>query len=231
METILYDKSISCPICERSFTSKKVRSRKLKIQEKHDDLHLVYKEIDPLYYQIFVCPHCGYSGSEGVFEDISVLQKRLFDEHIRYKWKSREYGETRTAEEAEACFKLAILVAQVTKKKKSYLGSLCLRLGWLYRGMKSSKEEEFLQYALTYLQDAYQSERLDEASIDELTMAYLIGELNRRFGNFKESILWFAKVLDNPLIKNNRALQLKTREQWRVAKEQYDEARKHREAL
>ena len=230
METILYDKSTSCPICERSFTSKKVRSRKLKIQEKHDDLNLVYQDLEPLYYQIFVCPHCGYSGTEGAFEDITLLQKRSFDEHIRYKWKSREYGGTRTPEEAEACFKLAILVAQVTKKSKSYLGGLCLRLGWLYRGMKNPKEDEFLRHALAHFQDAYQTERLDQAFIDEITMAYLIGELNRRFGNYRESIIWFSKVLDNPMIKQNRALQLKTREQWRVAKEQYDETKKQLEA-
>ncbi|GAB6087397.1 DUF2225 domain-containing protein [Alkaliphilus crotonatoxidans] len=230
MEELLYDKTINCPVCKRDFTSKKVRIRKLKIQEKQDDLNVVYKEINPLYYQVFVCPHCGYSGTESSFEEITPNQKHDFDDQIRYKWKSRDYGGIRTYEEAEACFKMAILVAQVTKRPQSYLGNLCIKLAWLYRGYNSVKEEEFLKHALHHFEASYQNEHLEGTSVDEMTVAYLVGELNRYFGRFKEAIIWYSKVLDHPMIKHNRQLQLKTREQWRVAKEQYDGEKRITEA-
>lgn len=223
MDTLLYDKTVNCPVCRRDFTSKKVRSRKLIIAEKHDDLNIVYKDINPLYYHVLVCPECGYTGAEVEFEDISPIHKKIFDDQIRYKWKQRDYGNPRTVDEAIETYKLALLMAQLFKKPKNYIGNICLKLAWIYREIKSDKEEEFLKYALVNLQEAYQKERLETASINEITTAYIVAELNRRFGNYKEAIVWYAKVLDNPEIKNHRQLQLKTREQWRVAKEQYDE--------
>ncbi len=223
METLLYDKTENCPVCRRDFSSKKVRSRKLVIVEKQDDLNIVYKDVNPLYYQILVCPECGYTGIESEFEDISPIHKKLFDDTVRYKWKQRSYGNVRTVDEAIECYKLALLMAQLFKKPKSYVGNICLKLAWIYRELQSEKEEEYLKYALNNLQDAYQGERLDSASVSEMTTAYIVAELNRRFGNYRESIVWYAKVLDNPEIKNNRQLQLKTREQWRLAKEQHDQ--------
>lgn len=225
MEQLLYDKTITCPVCRREFTSKKVRTRRLKIQEKQDDLNVIYRDINPLYYQIFVCPHCGYSGSEGAFGEITVNQKRLFDEQIRYKWKPREYGGVRTPEEAEECFKMALLVAQVIKRPQSYLGNLCLKLAWFYRDINSPKEADFLKHALRHFEESYQNEHLEGTSVDEITVAYLVGELNRRFGKYKDAIVWYSKVLEHPMIKHNRQLQLKTREQWRVAKEQFDQVK------
>lgn len=193
------------------------------IAEKHDDLNIVYKEVNPLHYQIFVCPECGYTGTEGEFEDISPVHKKIFDDQVRYKWKERNYGEKRKIEEVIETYKLALLTAQLFRKPKSYIGNICLKLAWVYREIGDHKEEEFLRYALTNLQDAYQQEKLDHASINEITTAYIVAELNRRFENYKEAIVWYTKVLDNPEIKNHRQLQLKTREQWRLAKEEYDQ--------
>lgn len=223
MESQLYDKTVSCPICKNNYTTKKVRSRGLQIVEKQDDLNVIYKGVNPNCYTIWVCPECGYSGTEHEYDNVNTIQKKIFEDNIRSKWNKRSYCGTRTLREAEESYKLAILIAQLIKKPKGYLGTLCLKLAWIYREDKNDKKEkEFLVHALNNLTESYQQERLEKSTIDEITTAYIVGELNRRLGNFRESIQWYSKTLDHPDIKNKRQLQLKTREQWRLAKEQYN---------
>lgn len=222
MTEYIYDKKIECPICKWEFSTKKARSRGLKVLERHDDFNVVYKDINPNYYYIWVCPNCGYSSTETEFNEINTIQKNTFKQIIGPKWVPRDFGGVRTAKEAEETLKLAILTAQLMKKSKAYIGSLCLRLAWVYREIKSSKEQEFLKFALDNFLESYSGEKLPLAGLDDLTMAYFIGELSRKMGNYREAIKWYSKTLDNPNIKDKRQLQLKTREQWKVAKEQYD---------
>lgn len=222
MEELLFDKSILCPVCNRDFTSKKVRSRHLRVLRRDDDLNIVYHDVEPLFYQIFICPHCGFSGFESDFKELTPIQKRVFDDKIRYKWKSRDFGGVRTPEQAETSYKMALLVSETLNRSRLYMGHLCIKIAWFYRSQGNPKEETYLKHALEYFESAYQKERIEDSNIDEITIAYLVAELHRRFGNFKEAIVWYAKVLDNPEIKNNRQLQIKTREQWRKTKEAYD---------
>lgn len=223
MESQLYDKTVCCPICSTSFSTKKVRSRGLKIIERQDDLNVIYKDVNPNLYNVWVCPECGYSGTENEYVNFNPIYKKIFEEKIKSKWNKRSYCGIRSLKEAEESYKLAILVAQLLKKQKSYIGTLCLKLAWIYRDEKNEKKEtEFLNHALVFLTQSYQEERLENSNIDEVTAAYLVGELNRRLGNFKEAIQWYSKTLEHPEIKKKRQLQLKTRDQWRLAKEQYD---------
>jgi uncharacterized protein (DUF2225 family) len=223
MASQLYDKTVCCPVCSTVFSTKKVRSRGLQIVERQDDLNVIYKDVNPNLYYVWVCPECGFSGSEGEYENFNPICKKIFEEKIRSKWNKRSYCGIRSHKEAEESYKLAILIAQLCKKQKSYIGILCLKLAWIYREEKNDKKEiEFLNHALSNLTQAYQEERLENSHIDEVTAAYLVGELNRRLGNFKEAIHWYSKTLEHPEIKRKRQLQLKTRDQWRLAKEQYD---------
>ena len=96
-----------------------------------------------------------------------------------------------------------------------------VRLAWLYREIKSPKEKEFLGHALRHFEDAYQTERVDEVGLSEISLAYLNGELNRRLGHYRDAIRWYGTALDHPDIKRKRHIQLKAREQWSIAREQY----------
>jgi len=222
MEQFLYDKDVNCPLCRNKFKTKKTRSRNLKLIKRDDDFCVTYKDINPTYYHIFVCPECGYSATESEFDNLSKVEKEILDKSIRSKWKKRDFGEVRDFQEAVEVYKLAILTGQLLKKSKGYIGSLCLKLAWIYRENGNDKEMEFLKYALSLLEEAYQYERFPIAGLDEVNLAYLIGELNRRLGNPKVSITWFGLALSNPNIKKHRLIQLRAREQWSLAREQYN---------
>jgi len=222
MEELLYDKDCTCPVCKNKFTTKKIRTRSLRIENREDDFNVIYKNINPIYYYIWVCPKCGYSSTEKEFENITKEQASILNQSIRAKWNERSFNGVRTFREAEESYKIALLIAQLLKKSKAYTGGICLRLAWLYREVKNSKEEEFLTHTLNLFEDAYQTERLDEAGLDEISLVYLNGELSRRLARYKEAIKWYGIALDHPNIKTKRHIQLKAREQWRLAREQYD---------
>ncbi|SET32752.1 hypothetical protein SAMN05660297_02030 [Natronincola peptidivorans] len=221
MEHLLYDKRLDCPCCKNSFTTKKVRTRSLKVVERGTDFYVKYKDVNPIYYHVWVCPNCGFSATESEFTDLTKEQKSLLMDNISKKWNQRHYGGPRTYEEAEATYKLALLVAQLLKKSKGYIGGLCLKLGWLYRDVNDQRETEFLKYALNHFQNAYQQEPLPIAGLDEVSLAYLVGELHRRFHDPKGAIKWYSKALEHPDIKKKRQIQLMAREQWRLAREEY----------
>ncbi len=225
MEELLYDKDCKCPVCRHRFITKKVRTRGLRIESRDDDFNVVYKNINPNYYYIWVCPTCGYSSTEKEFENITKAQEALLSKSVRAKWKERSFGGVRSFHEAEESFKLAILVGQLLNRPKAYIGVITLRLAWLYREANSPKEEEFLNHALNLFEASYQTERIDEIGLDEVSLAFLNGELNRRVGNYKEAIQWYSTTLDHPNIKTKRHLQIKAREQWRLAKEENEQAK------
>ncbi|MGV8145546.1 MAG: DUF2225 domain-containing protein [Alkaliphilus sp.] len=222
IDTYLYDKDVKCPVCYIRFKINKVRSRRLKTIKKHDDLYVTYKGINPIHYSIWVCPGCGYSTTEKEFYEIKKAQIPIIEESIKKSWNKKDYNRERTAKEAESTYKLAILTGQLLSKPKGYMGEICLKLAWVYRDIGSAKESEYLQNALDFFEYAYQHERLPVATLDELTMTYLIGELHRQLGNYAKAIHWYNKTLEHNQIKTKRWMQLKTREQWSKAKEQYD---------
>ncbi|SNS76526.1 hypothetical protein SAMN05446037_102026 [Anaerovirgula multivorans] len=221
MEHLFYDKRVDCPCCKNSFKTKKVRRRGLKVLERHTDFCVAYKDINPIYYHVWICPNCGFSASESEYRDLTKDQRLFFQGNISRKWNQRDYGGIRTFEEAEESYKLALMVAQLFKKPKGYIGGICLKLGWLYREQKNDKEFEFLKHALHSFEAAYQKEPLPIAGLDEISLAYLVGELHRRFDHIQDAIKWYAKALDHPDIKKKRQIQLLAREQWRLAREQY----------
>ncbi|HZJ76196.1 MAG TPA: DUF2225 domain-containing protein [Oscillospiraceae bacterium] len=221
MKDLLYDKDCTCSVCTYEFTTKKVRTRPLRIEKREDDFNIIYKSINPNYYYIWVCPVCGYAATEREFDNIRRDQIKTVKKMVSYKWKERDFGGVRTFQEAEESFKMALLIAQILEKTRAYTGGVCLRLAWLYREIKDPREQEFLAHALRHFEKAYQTERIDEAGLDEVTLAYLNGELNRRLGHYENAIRWYGTTLEHPNIKRKRQIQIKAREQWGIAREQY----------
>lgn len=222
MDEFFYDKNVKCPCCNNNFKTKKVRRRKLRILERDSDFNIRYKDVNPLHYLVWICPNCGYSATESEYKELSNGEKTLLQENIARKWRQRDYGGIRSVEEVEESYKLAIIIARLLRKPKAYVGSLCLRLGWLYRELGNTEEENiFLIYTLKYFQEAYQEEPLPMAGLDEISISYLIGELHRKQGHTRDAIQWYSKSLEHPDIKNKRQIQIMAREQWRLAREEH----------
>ena len=220
MSEVLYDKSVKCPICNNSFSSKRMRSSACRIEKREEDFCVVYKGHNPMHYEILVCPQCGYAASENSFDSLTPTETAKIREILCGKVIGRSFCGERSINDALDSFKLALFIAQARDAKKSTLGGLCLKLAWIYREMKSDKENVFLAHALENYKEAYNVEPLPFGNLDEISIQYLMGELSRRLENFDDAVFWFNKAIMNPERRANPRIEKMARDQWSLAKDQ-----------
>ncbi|MGB3366640.1 MAG: DUF2225 domain-containing protein [Acidaminobacteraceae bacterium] len=222
MTSELIDKKLECPICNTHFTSKKVKRSKISVIKRHPDYYTEYGGENPTYYGVFVCPVCGYSAFEGNFNDITENEKQIMIQAIGLQWKGRSYSNKRSIKDAIEAHKLALLAYDLRNYKSSIIGKIALRLSWFYReGGNIESESFYKKIVLERFQKAFLEERLDEKEDEEIVIMYIIGELLRCKGEFENAIKWYDKVLKNPTIKKKRHLEIRIRNQWSLAHEEY----------
>jgi len=221
MSDTLYAKEIKCPVCEFIFTTQKVKTSSIRIEKRDTDFCVYYAGDNPLFYGVYVCPSCGFAALESGFENIGTVSKKIILDNISSKWMSRDFGKERNIYEAIDAYKLALLCGQLTKQKNGVLGSICLRLAWLYRYLGEEREYQFLKYAAESFEEAFRYEKLPIGGLDDLSITYLIGETKRRLEKYEDAIYWFNKALRNPGIKQKKKLEMQIRDQWRSAREHF----------
>ena len=220
----LYDKTIECPVCGKSYTSKKLRSRFLRIEMVDSDFFTKYKDaaLNPLYYEVSVCPHCGFAIVETFSKKLSVAAKSNFETKVSANWKNeRDFSNVRTVKESIEAFKLAIISGTVIEEKNIVLAGVCLRLAWLYRIEENAEQENrFIQFALEKYIKAYELGEFVGTQMTEMRLLYLIGELYRRLNNRDGAIKYFSKVISH----KNKSIETKlvemAREQWYLTKQE-----------
>lgn len=220
MDNALYSKKVTCPICGKDFSSMKAKVNACKVDKKDEDFCTHYVNINPMYYEIFVCPFCAYAAPENSFKELTDVEIKLLKDAFSARTVARSFCTERNLNDAMATVKLAIHTAELRKAKASTLAGLCLKLAWLYRFAGDKQEEVFLKYALDNYMEAFDKEGLPIGNLDEISMLYLLGELNRRLGLYKEAVVWFGKAVSSPGRKDNPRIERQAREQWALAKEQ-----------
>lgn len=222
----LYDKRLDCPVCNNEFSTKKVRASRLRLIKRDEDFLNHYNEENPIKYNVFVCPNCGYAAFENRFEEIKKDQIPIVLKNISSKWKKREFGGVRDVNEAIEAYKLVLINGTLLNSSKLEKGNTCLNLGWLYR-LKDEKDEEnrFLRLARDQFIEAYNTESLAGTNMDDSKLSYLIGELSRRIDDKEDALTWFNTCLGLPSTKMNPALDNMAREQWRLTRENSGQAK------
>ena len=148
----LYVVKKPCPICGQETRATKVRSR-LITETVDNDLCTHYKDINPYYYRIWLCEHCGYAEDERHFlNGVAPREKRDIQEFLAEHKSDIEFKEQRTRDDAIKALKLAIFYTKFTKETFAHKAGLNLTLAWLYReaGDKEN-EEKFLTEAGLHL--------------------------------------------------------------------------------
>lgn len=220
--TPLYDKHETCAVCQTTFVSKKIRSRFIKLDHTDTDFCPYYKdeENSPLLYFVKVCPNCGYSYSDQFGTYFPEGTKEHIDRLVRAKWVPHNYGEERTVSQAIQTYKLAVYCATIKREKSIVIASLLIRLAWIYRkAEKAGEERRFLELALESFNDAYLEGFYGNSDMTEIRVLYLLGELNKRIGNYEQAITHFAKVVDQQNTTLERKVVELAREQWYATRE------------
>ncbi|MBO6016101.1 MAG: DUF2225 domain-containing protein, partial [Lachnospiraceae bacterium] len=144
---LLFEKTLTCPACGKNFKQKVVRSNKFRLMDTDLDLRPRYEHIDPLKYDVILCTHCGYAAIGRYFAYITDKQSKQIKESITYTFRGvEENGEIYTYEEALVRYKLALATAIVRHSKDSEKAFICLKAGWLVRGMAEQLDPEEPDY-------------------------------------------------------------------------------------
>ncbi len=211
----IFDKTYTCPVCDKGFKSKTVKTGKVKLISADTDLRPKYQHMDSLKYDVIACPHCGYAALNRFFNYMTSQQAKLIKENITASFKGMApEGEVLTYDEAISRHKLALVNTIVKKGKISERAYTCLKTAWLLRGKAESLEEqeeteetkkelqklqeeelEFIKNACEGFMEAFSKESFPLCGMDENTMMYLIADLARRSGKIDESSRWISRVL------------------------------------
>lgn len=223
---LLYDKKVQCPVCETLFTARSVKVSAPRISKKDSDLFIRYSNVNPYFYDVWLCNTCGYAAMKKDFPNIKDYQHENIMKQITVRWKGRVYPQVYDVDIAIERYKLALLNYVAINAKHSSKAMNCLKIAWMYR-LKGDEvnEMEFLKQALEGLEHAYSEESFPMYGMDRFTTMYLLGELNRRVGDFDKAMQWFSKVITTPSVSP------KLKELARDQKDLIKEAKKAEEPI
>ncbi|CRZ33423.1 hypothetical protein DFR55_11913 [Herbinix hemicellulosilytica] len=212
-EDIIYDRSYTCPVCNKDFKAKTVKVGKLKLQSLDTDLRPKYQLADPLKYDAILCPNCGYAALNRFFNHITGSQADLIKKNISVKYKHVEESENiYTYDTAIARHKMALINSIVKKAKLSEKAYTCLKTAWVIRGKRETlpedtpnyketvekllqEEKEFISNAYEGFSEAYMKEEFPMCGMDVNTITLLVAELARKVGKYDECSRWISKIL------------------------------------
>lgn len=238
---LIFDKTYTCPVCDKMFKAKNVKAGKVKLNSMDSDLRPKYQAMDSLKYDAVVCPSCGYAALNRFFNYMTSVQAKLIKENISANFRGLpQEGEIYSYDDAIARHKLALVNTIVKHSKLSEKAYTCLKTAWLLRGKSETlpaetpdyvnvkktlqaEETEFLKNAYEGFQEAFSKEMFPMCGMDENTCTYLVGELARRLGHYEEASRWISRVLTAR--DANERIKAKARE----AKEQITAALKARQ--
>lgn len=220
---LVYEKTFECPVCDSKITSKVMKSGKVKLEGTDMDLRPRYEGIDPMKYDVILCPKCGFTALTRYFKAMTSVQVRLIKENISKNVKLHPFdGEIYTYEEAMERYKLALACAIVRQAKASEKSYVCLKSAWVLRGWQESLDEktadyeakkkeleqaemEYLKNALDGFMGAMASESFPMCGMDEVTMDYLIAVLAMKFKQYDVS----SKLIGSILVSANANARMK----------------------
>lgn len=220
-EDLLFDKTYQCPVCDKEFKSKTVRTGKARLIGTDIDLRARYQGIDPLKYDIVSCSKCGYTTVTRYFKAITSPQASLIREKISRNYKpSTSEQAVMSYEEAVEIHKLALVNAIVKKCRASEKAYICLKIGWLLRTQREeldtslpnykelssqleAEELEFIKNAYEGFVGAVSKEEFPMCGMDESTMDYLIGALAYKSKQYDMASRMVSSVITSRVAKNN----------------------------
>lgn len=215
-QDFLFDKTYTCPICDKEFKARTVKIGKAKLIGTDMDLRPKYEHVDLLKYDIIMCPHCGYAALSRYFKYLTSPQAKRIKETISKQFKpGAQQKEIYSYEEALERYKLTLANAIVKMAKPSEKAYICLKTAWLLRGQGESldkqdaqyeekkkqidqEEMEFLKNALDGFLAARQSESFPMCGMDEATVDYVISVTATKFEQYDVASKLISQIIAAP---------------------------------
>ncbi|MDD3238873.1 MAG: DUF2225 domain-containing protein [Lachnospira sp.] len=208
----IFDKKMVCPVCDREFKTKQIRTGKARFLGTDEVLRPSYSGVDVTKYDVVMCPHCGYAAVNRTYGHVTPKQIQAVKRDIGARYHALiQNEEVYSYDSAIRRCKMAMLTAMVIHQKVSENAYLCLKLAWLYRGAinemqeagtSEQKIEKYRNSEHEYLMDAYkgfatalETEYPPICNIDEMTLNYLMTSLARECEDYDNAIRYAYAII------------------------------------
>lgn len=209
----------TCPVCEQNFKLTKTRGQGTVIST-DTDFCTHFRDLNPYYYAVWVCPHCGFAAHEDRFFTLGDGALKKMKEFLAGRKVNLDLSGVRTWDQAVTSYKLAIFYAGMTGLPASHIASLELRLAWLYREKQMTAEEtDVLRQAVQNYENAYMHEQTPIGNMTEVVLTYIIGELLRRVGRYGDAAVYLSRVISNPEARSEKRILALARDSWEAVRE------------
>lgn len=219
---------VTCPACKKKFDAQYVEKDTIPIIFQDTDFMKSYKRINPELYAIYVCPQCFYAAFREDFLNIpwvviDELNKKR--EERKAIAKNANFNKKRNLYLALLSYEVAVDCYKLRKNSSEKIADIMMKAAWLARDMNSWQlEKDFLRKALIYYMEAFEHER--NLKMDQTTSLYIIGEINRRLGNYEESKKYLSWAFSNKIGEENRNIKTLAHTQYLIVKEILEKKRK-----
>ncbi|MED3662849.1 DUF2225 domain-containing protein [Ureibacillus sp. FSL K6-8385] len=213
-----YESKMVCNFCRKSYTTYKVRPGRFKVKGQDMDFMPIYEGVNPLLYEVAVCPHCGYAYHKSMTRTYGPFLSLAGESYINKLQKVMNLCRERTIDEAVASYQMAYLVAKASMEEELVLANFALKIAWLYR-LKQDRmsEKRYLQSA----RDLFNKSRAANKESEE-KIQYLVAEISLRLGDLAEAKRGFSRLLTGREISNK--YRNFARKRWEEYKYQHQEA-------
>ena len=160
------------------------------------------------------CPHCGFAALSRYVDQLTYPQARLIRETISKNFKSIEFKDVLSYDDALIRYQLALGNAMVKRARSSEKAYICMKMAWVVRGKIESfdfgpdennggifeaeeKEKELIKNALDGFLSARQNETPPICGMDNITIDYLMGALAYECGEIETAARMVGLVLQN----------------------------------
>ena len=206
LKNILYDKSRTCPLCRHNFTSKAIKVGKNRLISVDEDLYAHYDIVNPLLYDIIVCPECSYSATTKNFDSLMSRHRKLLQDTFKKHSIHNNFSEFVSISEAISMHKLALLSSITKKSKIGEQAYIALHISWLYRDLgDKSNERLFTDRAYCGFNEALSTEHFPIQGLDEATLLYMLAAMAHNLGYNSES----KKILSSLIVMSGLSTRLK----------------------
>ncbi len=173
---------VHCPVCGDGFSGKKQLISKLQNVKTDPDFRKHYKDFEPLWYSLWVCPNCLYANFYQEYNAIPVYKKQALLAKTTELKKNYSFEfsfkEPRTIDQVFTAYYLALFSASFYNGNSLKFGKIWLQLSWLYHDIKDEEMFKTAAYAAFdhYYKAVYVSQ--SDLSVEQLQQCnILLGEL------------------------------------------------------
>lgn len=191
----LFDKKVTCPNCHTDFETKKPIINRVRVIEAETDGHKIYKDVSPLWYDINVCPICGFAYDERLNNPVYEEDiKKLLSYFTTIK-DFKKYCDERSLNDAIRVSNLAFVIANTINEPLTLRGAHCLKTSWLYRENSDiENEQKFLKMSKKFLEEAFEEEDFEYFGLKLHVLYNILSETSRKLNLYDDAAKYYSKL-------------------------------------